>query len=823
MSTLSPKKFLILALLLFTGTFAAVAQRFGVTAVVMGPDEDPESYCTYRIFSIPDTIRPISGAVADENGIIDVTLPAAGEYRLEVTAAMRVPIVTQFEVTPALPIANLGILTTMSDGEQLNMVTVTAQRPLVTKEIDRIGYDVTADADASTSNLREILRKVPMVTVDDDGTIKVNGSTDFKIYKNGRPNNAYSRNAKDIFAAIPASTIKKVEVITDPGAREDAEGSSVILNIVTSSTTSMSGFNASIGLGYETSSERPSANAYFLTQYKKLTFSASGGYYGYAGKMGRGWGSEEVTYDMTGDHYKNEFEYKAKGHGGYFDAEGSLEIDTLNLITTSINGYIGKNSNDLSSHYELFGSDGGLKTAWDNFSYYPKNGYTDIDFALDYQHLTHRKGETLTASYRLSHTNDDQQQATEYYNMVNAPMLYTGINSFYDQRFFEHTFQFDWSRPYGEHHKLDLGAKYILRESHSENTQELIGLTTTETEFLHRYHIAGVYADYRATFGSFTGRAGLRYEYSRLGAEFLKGEGKDFHSNLNDFVPNAAVSYNFSQSTTLKASYSRRIQRPGISYLNPAVTVSPTSVSYGNPDLESTGVNTVNLNFSYIKAKFNTDLNVNYSWSNNGTGGIKWTDDDNITYSTYGNIMLNRRVSFSGFFQWSITSKTQWMLNAYTSRNYYRDPEADKSLARWSGNLYTRVSQQLPWSLNLSLGAYWYSGGCWSLYSYYDARSSGVGYNLTLKRSFLADKSLDIMLSARDIGISHPEGRSYTVNSGYYGISTQTRANAASFSIGINYRFGKLRAMVKKTNTTIRNDDLQGGSSRSSNQGGGGN
>lgn len=816
----SSRHTLSLLLLSLLSTLGVVAQRYGVTATVIDPQGDPESYCTWQVFSIPDTIRPITGAVADDNGVISATVPKPGQYMLRVIAPMRIPVTMTFDITNDLPFVNLGIINTQSSTEELNTITVTAQRPLVTKEIDRIGYDVTADADASTSNLREILRKVPMVTVDDDGTIKVNGSTDFKIYKNGRPNNAYSRNAKDIFAAIPASTIKKIEVITDPGAREDAEGSSVILNIVTNSTTSMSGFNASIGLGYETASERPNANAYFLTQYKKLTFSASGGYYGYAGKNGRGWGTEETTYDTTGDSYKNEFSYQAKGHGGYFDAEGSLELDTLNLITTSINGYIGKNSNDMSSHYELFGHDGQMKTAWDNFSYYPKNGYTNIDFALDYQHLTRRKGETLTVSYRLSHTNDDQQQVTEYSNMVNAPMSYTGINAFYDQRFFEHTFQFDWSRPYGEHHKLDLGAKYILRESHSENTQELVGFTTTETEFLHRYHIAGIYADYRTTYGKFTGRAGLRYEYSRLGAEFIKGEGKDFHSNLNDFVPNASLAYNFSQSTSLKTSYSRRIQRPGISYLNPAVTISPTTVSYGNPDLESTGLNTVNLNFSYMKAKFYTDINANYTWSNNGTGGIQWTDPDNISYSTYGNVMVNRQVSFSGFFQWSITSKTQWMLNAFTSRNYYRLPAEDKSLARWGGNLYTRVSQKLPWELNLSLGAYWFSGGCWSLYSYYKAGNSGLGYNLTLKRSFLADKSLDVMISARNIGITHPEGRSYSVNSGYYGISTQCRENAASFSIGINYRFGKLRAMVKKTNTTINNDDLQGGSSRSGNGGG---
>ncbi|RAZ55343.1 hypothetical protein DK853_45825, partial [Klebsiella oxytoca] len=75
--------------------------------------------------------------------------------------------------------------------------------PLVIKQIDRLGYDVQADPERPTANVSDILRKVPMVSVDADGTIKVNGSTNFKIYKNGRPNNSMSRNAKDLFRAMP--------------------------------------------------------------------------------------------------------------------------------------------------------------------------------------------------------------------------------------------------------------------------------------------------------------------------------------------------------------------------------------------------------------------------------------------------------------------------------------------------------------------------------------------------------------------------------------------------------------------------------------------
>ena len=184
----------------------------------------------------------------------------------------------EFELTQGNPKVNLGRLVTHDAANELGEIEVVAQRPLVVREIDRLGYDVKADPDASTSNLREILRKVPLVTVDEDGTIKVKGSTDFRIYKNGRPNNSYTKNAKDIFAAIPASSIKKIEVITDPGAREDAEGVGCILNIVTDSDTSLKGVVGSANLYMDNYSYYPRPNIWLSTQIDKVTMAVNGGF-----------------------------------------------------------------------------------------------------------------------------------------------------------------------------------------------------------------------------------------------------------------------------------------------------------------------------------------------------------------------------------------------------------------------------------------------------------------------------------------------------------------------------------------------------------------
>lgn len=784
--------------------------QYSVSATVMDPDGTPEEYATYRIFAMPDTMRPVVGDVTTDMGVLQASLPKAGNYRMVVSAVMKKPVTVEFSVSNEAPMTDLGIINTQWTGETLNELTVTAQRPLVTKEIDRIGYDVAADEDATTLTLREILRKVPLVTVEEDGTIKVNGSDNFKIYRNGRPNNAFTKNAKDIFAAIPASTIKKIEVITDPGAREDAESSGVILNIVTTSISTMSGVTGNVGLNWA-SNQGPNANAFIMTQIKKLTLSASGGYYKYFSNNIKGAVKSERNYDQTGNRMEEDSEFKAGGQGGWFNIEGSFELDTLNLFTTSLNGFVGKNKHELNGTSTMFGVDNSVLYGYKTHSYYPKNGYTDIDFSFDYQRSTRLKGETVTLSYRLSHTRQDQEQHTDYSDLINAPFGYTGIVSDFDLKFFEHTFQVDWARPLGKKFILNTGAKYILRSSHSNNHQTLTDFATTEDEFEHRYNIFGVYGDLRGTFGKFTARAGLRYEYSRLQSEFIKGDGTDYKSNLNDIVPNASVAWNASMSSTWKVSYNRRIQRPGISYLNPAVMTTPTNVTYGNPDLKSMVINTFLLNYSLIKAKFNLDLTATYFFSNNGTGSLQWTED-NVVYSTYANVMQTRTLNFAAFAQWQAGAKTSIMLNANFGRQSYslNSGMSDAALARWNGYVFARVQQRLPWELTLSGGINYFSGWCSSPYFYMINPAGNIGYSLSLKRSFLKNKTLDISLSASDIGMPKRKNYTYTINNGADAKQTTVTDNRWGVTLGVSWRFGSLRAQVKKAASTITNDDLQG-------------
>ena len=219
----------LFTLLLLLTTIVASAQ-YKVTCKAIDPDGVGEPFATVRIYAAADTVHAKYVNVTEEDGTFSQSLEQSGQYIIKITAVGKVEISRSFAVSSSQSTAQLGDITLPIAANVLKGVEVTAQRPLVKNDIDRLSYDVQGDADSKTNSVLEMLRKVPLVTVDGQDNITVRGSSGFKIYYNGRPAPMLSGDkAKDVLRAIPASMIKRIEVITDPGAKYDAEGVSAIL------------------------------------------------------------------------------------------------------------------------------------------------------------------------------------------------------------------------------------------------------------------------------------------------------------------------------------------------------------------------------------------------------------------------------------------------------------------------------------------------------------------------------------------------------------------------------------------------------------------
>ncbi len=786
------------------------AADYRVSAAAVDSLGNPESFVTWRIFALPDTVKPVAGAVTGDEGLINASLAAPGEYRLSLVGMTSQPAEKRFTLSETTPSADLGKIVLRQSSTSLNEITVTAQRPLVVKEIDRIGYDVQADSEAPTSTLSEILQKVPMVTVEADGTILVNGSSNFKIYKNGRPNNAFTSNAKDIFKAIPASSIKKVEVITDPGAREDAEGVGAILNIVTDSQTAVKGVMGNTNMWFDTRNLVPMVNLWLTSQIDKVTFSVNGGYYNSSRRETEYSSCQKGTYQSSGRELYTTTDGYSKNNSGYGGFEASYEPDTLNLITVEGNFYLSGSDPFSTTYTRLSEADGSPVYSYGSRMGYRENRYLDFGGVANYQRSTRLKGETITLSYQISTTDQKRGEETEYFDLVNLPMAYTGIDADSRLKYSEHTVQLDWARPLGDKHKIDVGGKFVHRNNHSKTRREYIGDNETEDDFIHRTSIGAVYFDYRLKLKKFGARAGLRYEFSRLSAKYLTGDERKFGSNLNDFAPNVAVSYNPDDANTVKLSYNRRIYRPGVYYLDPTVNETPLVTSQGNPNLKSSTQNQINLNYSLIKAKFNLDFTLGATFSNDNIGQDKSVVNEH-TYYSYGNINHSRQFNASLYCQWSPFAKTQVMVNIWGGLNRYKYPKAGLKDARAIINPYINISQKLPWKLQLRVYGSWYSGGIGGVYSYSKMGADGIHYGLSLQRSFLKGDRLTVRVNAnRPFGPRTTGFHNYGINSDLISEQTQTSYRQSYVGLSFGFRFGSLNAVVKKTAGQINNDDVSG-------------
>ena len=691
--------------------------------------------------------------------------------------------------------------------KELEGVEIKAQRQLIKQEIDRIGYDVQADEESKTQTVMDMLRKVPMVTVDGQDNILVKGNSSFKIYKNGHLDPSLSKNAKEVFKSMPASMVKRIEVITDPGAREDAEGVDAILNIVMMNGSKMSGITGVVSAAY-TSLNHPNLYASLTGQMGKLLMSVDYGYGGMSSRETENSTHTERNFLDTGNKMLLHSDGSNPGGIHYTNLNASYDIDSLNLVSASFGGYFYKLNVQGDSKTSLYSASDQPIYSFSNHYWMPGYSHSSWNGRFDYEHKTRRKGERFTLSYMLALTRQHTDEENTYSEMVNAPFSYTGSLQTERERFTEHTFQADWLRPLGKGHQLEIGTKYIDRNNNSHNTQEFFGDDLLiNDEFQHTTRVLAGYADYIYNREKWSARAGLRYEYSFMEGSYPDGKKESFNKHLNDWVPQASLKYQLTDAQSLKLNYTTSINRPGISYLNPAVVISPTVIYQGNPQLESSRTQRISLVYSYILPKLTLQVAPGYHHTSGGISDIQTAKDD-IRYRTYDNILRYRRFSVEQYVQWKPFDGTTIVLNNNLRYEHYENPNLGYRTFGWSDNYYVNLSQKLPWKLLLYLSSYGKIGRSPS--DVYTMRHSYFGYYASLQRSFLKADRLTVRIAANAPFNKYWSSEAETVNGNYHDFQ-QSWNRARSFTIAITYRFGSLKASVKKTEHSIDNDDVVGG------------
>lgn len=808
-------------------TFVGAAMLAGVRVTCTIVDDETKESVPYATIKFQKKEAPDSSAilmVSDDNGAVIQELPAAGDWQMLVTSVGKASKTVDFTAVAGDATVDLGRVA-LKTGVELQEVNVVAQKPLVKTDIDKISYDVENDPDSKTQTAIKLLRKVPMVTVDGQDNITINGSSNFKVYVNGKPNTMMSNNPKEVLKSLPASSIKSIEVITDPGAKYDAEGTGGILNIVTSDMK-IEGY--SLTLGATMGTDGPQAYAYGTTQAGKFTVS---GNYSY---------NHSKTL-LTDVESRTEFErrdFTADGVPGnilrmsqesasnprdmhWGSLEASYEIDTLNLVSLSFSAYGFKSKSNDVSRYSM--TDGGGQPLYSYSITDPsRTSSVWLSGGLDYQHSFKKKGEFLTLSYKYDNTPHHSDGTTLYGDADGVPFSLVDIRQDVRTNNAEHTFQLDYVNPITGRHYVDAGMKFIARKNLSDNKQYTAtgdGTMDYDSDRSEKYNqqqnILAAYADYRLTAGKLGLKAGARYEHTFVNVTYKYRPEQDFDKGYDNVVPTVSMSWNFRPTSIMKVMYNMRINRPSIFYLNPFRQVeSVNSVSYGNPDLAVVKDNTLQMSYSYSSMKFNINTSLGYNFVNDGIEAYSFVNDG-VLNRTYGNIVERKSVNLSVWLNWNISLKTRFMLNSSVRYSDMRSDVIGSRHSGWTTFNYAHFSQTLPWKLQLFLyGGYGLQG-----LSLQSGNSSFHFYGVNLQRQFLKDDRLTVSLNASDFLRARKTYKADSFAASYTSHS-QTSYYSPRFSLSLSWRLGSLNASVKKANRSIENDDLMkgGGDSKTGQQ-----
>jgi len=444
----------------------------------------------------------------------------------------------------------------MKEGVALKEVSVTAQKPLIKVDVDKITYSLESDPDSKTNNALEMLRKVPMLTVDGDENVTLNGQSNYKVLVNGKSSSMMSKNFKDVIKSLPGSSIKDIEVITNPSSKYEAEGIGGIINIITLKKT-LNGYNGSVNAGFDTFG---AANGGLYLTAKVNKFGFSGRYSIDQRKQpeSRSTTSRENYLPTAENQYYMYTNGTNKG-GGFsqnFNGEASYDIDSLNLISASFWGYMGNNSSDGLSKTEILNS-AKVRTSYFEMKNLGTYSYGTMSGNIDYQKTYKKPDKTFTVSYKLDNNPHSQDNVSETQNTVNYDTYKQ--NSVGESFTREQTLQADYYDPLSKKHQIECGLKGIYRQNYSNsdyyllNSQEEMVLDPAKSNELdYNQTIVGLYGGYVYKLDKFSMKSGLRAELTWNDAISKSIRDTSFSNQLQNLVPYITFTYKLKPTQTFK-------------------------------------------------------------------------------------------------------------------------------------------------------------------------------------------------------------------------------------------------------------------------------
>ena len=594
---------------------------------------------------------PVDGTVCDANGAFELSKVAIGKYKVLISFIGFETKVLHISVGERNQDINFGRVIITPTPQVLEAVTVEGQKALIEERVDRMVYNAENDLTTRGGDATDVLKRVPMLSVDLDGNVSLRGNQNILVLINNKPSSIVASSVSDALKQIPADEIKSVEVITSPSAKYDAEGSAGIININTKKNT-FHGLTLNINSGIGLRGSNLGLNGNLRTG--KMGFSLGGfgrSFYNTHGSFQ----NEQLTRSFQGDGTVDETlnvqraDTRNNGLFGNYNLGWDYDINKKNTLAASVRFGVRNNrtfQDDLLTERYINSS----LTASTLAQNENKGAFNNVDASFNYTHYYDKPQREFSFQSMFSRNTGNSLFENFVFdpNDLSLQNRFRNDNDSYNQ---EVTFQADYVTPVGSTQLIEFGGKNIMRSVFSDFTSyQAIGegdyeLSTT-SGFNNNLNydqdiVAGYFAYTLSLKNGYSFKAGTRYEHTVISA-YTRTEDNIEIPSYGVLVPSINISKRMKNNNTLKASYNRRIQRPSIRYLNPNIQrENNLDVTVGNPELSPEYTNNFELSFSTLLKGLVLNVSGFARLTNDGIQSVRVPDvieGVSVLKTTYQNI-----------------------------------------------------------------------------------------------------------------------------------------------------------------------------------------
>ncbi|CAL2104937.1 Outer membrane receptor protein involved in Fe transport [Tenacibaculum sp. 190524A02b] len=773
-------------LFLFLGSFSLQAQH-SITGKVTDENNLAIPYANIILNSISKTATP-KGVISDENGNYSFNNIPQNNYQLEVY-------VLGFQLKKSAPF-NLSedkkldfIL--KEESQTLNEVEITAKRPIIKQTAEKLIVDLQK-SDMVNANLQDVVKRIPGVLVTNNG-INFAGRTDVRILINGKT--THYMDVKSLLRDLPADAIAKVELIEQPGAEFDAEGSGPIINIILSKNTRLGTHGTINGWIGEDQGFEFGSSASIASYKNKLNWQAN------IGISNPTWREDlfikrtikDTTYDQTTiepyapksswaggnlDYYINDSH--SIGFGARFNHTKSDRISKSNTIISSLN----RRENQISEN--------SFDRARNTFNFNPY-----------YEYKTDKNKLTVDFNYvRYTNNNIDNIYQTSGNTVQFANQRYLQ-----DGEFTIRTFKIDYNQTLSNHLKISFGSKYAIVDTSSDLKYFIQNATNNAFDFQKDLSnifkidekIVALYSKVNFNKGTWSFSGGLRFENSNTKG-FSSNTQKSNDRKITKLFPSLSISKKLNEHLGLNFAYSYRIQRPSYNSLNSFVQYyDPLTSEVGNPNLKPSFTNNLQFNLTFDSQPFFT---ISYSTTKDAL--FQFISQDDTTAQVQRSIInLSDRENwnFRLFGPLNFIKKLDGFTGFIVNYNKFQSANLTPKLllTKWNYGWYTQANYSLPWDINFEMSSYFGSG---ALEGQIDIGWIG-NLDFSIGKKFL-NKKLKV-----NLGFNKMLNRGYVGTVNYNNINAAIESNGSrqNIQLRVTYSFGSKFGKKKSKRNSSKEEE----------------